>query len=42
MVQWPKPCAHNACGLGSVAGQGTRPHMLQLLHTTKDVTEPKK
>ena len=43
MVQWPKPCAPNAGALGSIAGQGARPHMVQLkiLHATEDVTEPR-
>ena len=30
VVQWLRGCAHNAGGLGSILGQGTRSHMLQL------------
>ena len=30
MVQWLRLCAPNAGGLGSIPGQGTRSHMLQL------------
>ena len=30
MVQWLRFCTPNAGGLGSIPGQGTRPHMLQL------------
>ena len=30
MVQWLRPCASNAGGLGSILGQETRSHMLQL------------
>ena len=35
-VPWLTPQAHNAGGLGSIPGQGTRPHVLQLntLHAT--------
>ena len=30
MVQWLRLCTHNAGGPGSIPGQGTRCHMLQL------------
>ena len=30
VVQWLRPCASNAGGLGSIPGQGTYSHMLQL------------
>ena len=30
VVQWLRLCASNAGGPGSVSGQGTRSHMLQL------------
>ena len=30
VVQWLRLCAPNAGGLGSIPGQGTRSHMLQL------------
>ena len=30
MVQWPRLCALNAGGLGSIPGQGTETHMPQL------------
>ena len=30
MVQWLRPHAPNARGLGSIPGQGTRSHMPQL------------
>ena len=30
VVQWLGFCIPNAGGLGSIPGQGTRPHMLQL------------
>ena len=30
VVQWPRLCASNAGGLGSIPGQGTRAHMPQL------------
>ena len=30
VVQWLRRCAHDAGGLGSILGQGTRSHMLQL------------
>ena len=34
MVQWPRLRSHNAGGLGSIPGQGTRSHMLQLRPST--------
>ena len=30
VVQWLRLCTHNARGPGSIPGQGTRSHMLQL------------
>ena len=30
MVQWLRRHVFNAWGLGSISGQGTRPHVLQL------------
>ena len=30
VVQWLRPCAPNAGGPGSIPGQGTRSHVLQL------------
>ena len=30
MVQWPRVCDLSEGGLGSIPGQGTRSHMLQL------------
>ena len=30
VVQWFRPCAPNAGGLGMILGQGTRSHVLQL------------
>ena len=38
MVQWLRLHASNAGGLGSISGQGTRSHMLQLrLRTVKEI-----
>ena len=31
LVQWLRLCTANAGGLGSIPGQGTRSHMLQLI-----------
>ena len=37
VVQWPRLCAPKAGGLGSVPGQGTRSHMLQLKSSTAKI-----
>ena len=34
VVQWPRSCIPNARGPGSIPGQGTRSHMLQLRLST--------
>ena len=37
VAQWPRLCAPKAGGLGSVPGQGTRSHMLQLKSSTAKI-----
>ena len=37
VVQWPKLCAPKAGGLGSVPGQSSRSHMLQLKSSTAEI-----
>ena len=41
VVQWLRPCTPNAGGPGSLSGQGTRPHMLQLSsHAATKIENP--
>ena len=42
VVQWLSFCASNAGGVGSILGQGTRSHMLQLKisHATIKIEDP--
>ena len=41
VAQWLRLCAPNAGGLGSIPGQGTRSHMLQLKARMPQLKDPR-